>query len=79
MKTHQNYQKPYLVSTSGCSAPPAFKFRFSSFDGGVVLQETDPNETYLLTHGPYLDVQEAFCAMQCILETGQPPVPTKAA
>lgn len=79
MKTHQNNQKPYLVSSSSCSAPPVVKFRFSSFNGGVVLQEFDQSETYLLTHGPYRDVCEAFDAMQCVLETGQPPVPTKAA
>ncbi len=49
------------------------RFRFSYYANGIVLQETDIDETYMLNHGPYKDAQEAWDAMICILETGYPP------
>lgn len=51
------------------------RFRYCYFGDGVLLQETDVDETYLLNHGPYKDTAEAWAAMICILETGEPPAP----
>lgn len=54
---------------------PAIRFRYCYWGDGVLLQETDIDETYMLNHGPYIDTAEAFAAMIVILDGGEPPKP----
>ncbi len=51
------------------------RFRFCYFGDGVVLQETDGIESYLLSHGPYRNSQEAWSAMEAILDGKPAPKP----
>ncbi|MES9961694.1 MAG: hypothetical protein ABW089_14785 [Sedimenticola sp.] len=61
------------------NTPPADRrhFRLCWFGAGVMVQETDGIESFLVNHGPYKDAKQAMAAIRAILEGKPGPEPYK--